>query len=76
MLCALFICRGEGVSPLRRRSRSLIFASLLLPVPNMLADGPIPVCCSGINIAAAWATGAGPGDTSCLQMMQRCTQCS
>ena len=75
MLWALFIFLGEGVSPLRRRSRSLIFASLLLPFPNMLADGPTPVCCSGINIAAAWPAGAGLGGTICLNMMQQCTQC-
>ncbi len=52
MLRTLFNFPGEGVSPLRRRSRSLILASLLFPLPKMLTDAPMPGCCSDNSIGA------------------------
>lgn len=52
MLRTLFNFPGEGVSPLRRRSRSLILASLLLPLPKMLTDAPMPACCSDNSMGA------------------------
>ena len=42
------------MSPLRRRSSSLILASLLFPPPNMPADVSMPVCCSDKSMVAIY----------------------